>query len=187
MDNWRYVEAHPSYLLSRCYILLLVCSFHTLNYSSDASPWQRRFWESAHGEHYKLKVRLESATFLTTVYVLLILTTFVTVPSLPVRTSSKRRSRTPRILQEEDQSSVSSPRQLRSRGRKNSSIAEENEQENNTAEKSAPAAETRRSKHTVQPTTSPIKVNPHLRTTSKPANGKAPFLPLNQGTVLNSS
>ena len=98
-----------------------------------------------------------------------------------MRTSSKRRARTPRILQEENQSSVSSSRQLRSRGRNCNPIVEENQQENDEAKtKNSSIVEAGgRSKHTVRANQarSPTKVVSESQTTSKAVNGNSSLFP----------
>lgn len=93
------------------------------------------------------------------------------VSPLPVRTSSKRRARTPRILQEE---TVTAPRQLRSQGKNDNSIAEEPQQENDHPEiKNVPVVEIRRSKHVVQatPIASPTKADSQSQKASTTENG----------------
>lgn len=93
------------------------------------------------------------------------------VPALPVRTSSKRRARTPRILQEE---TVATPRKLRSQGKNDNSVAEEPQQENDHPEiKNVPVVEIRRSKHVVQatPIASPTKAGSQAQKASITENG----------------
>lgn len=101
-----------------------------------------------------------------------LLTGYPLVPALPVRTSSKRRARTPRIHQEE---TVTAPRQLRSsQGKNDNSIAEEPQQENDHPEiKNVPVVDIRRPKHVVQatPIASPTKADSQSQKASTTENG----------------
>ncbi|GIK04206.1 AAA ATPase [Aspergillus viridinutans] len=87
-------------------------------------------------------------------------------PALPLRSSSRRRTQPPRILQEVDEPSASSTRQLRSRTR-NSTYSN---QENDSSIKST-LVETDKIKHVVRvtKTASPSKTGPEPQT-SEPVN-----------------
>ncbi|EAW11845.1 AAA family ATPase CDC6 [Aspergillus clavatus NRRL 1] len=82
------------------------------------------------------------------------------VSTLPVRSSSRRRTQPPRILQQDNEPSVSSTRQLRSRTRNTTLRKEESELETKSAPSGAPKI-----KHVVRITqiTSPSKTNPQPR------------------------
>lgn len=106
------------------------------------------------------------------------------VPALPVRNPSKRRARTPRILQEEGQSTVTAPRLLRSRKKNDNSIAEEPQQENDHPEtKNVPLLEIRRSKHVAQatPIASPTKADSQPTKASDAENGM--LIMLSRGSI----